>query len=439
MICRVLGLLLTIAVAALFGQPGIFGPISVRLKAGDDAPEIEFTKILSAPTQATWNPAILSGQLTVLAFFPDTTHNLESVARWNKLIGQFSGKPVQFVWVTQEGESSLAPWLAEHPLQGWLLLDSSGATGRSYGMELPSGVFIGADRKIIGFDQSIVPSADTISAALEGRVITNRPKLGRAELMAFIQSRQVLLNAEPPRMPRPDDHKPDFPPSYTFHVSPSQTEDRGNFSGMDFRSLKGLDLKEVIGELYNLNPIRIDLPTAFDDGKRYDFSVVLPEPEDRKKMDERFRQGIQDHFHLVATRESRISDVYIVTAPGRKPPSVEARTDEESMAFSSSSSVGFAVRTTGSSVEFADLPKALPIGAIRSIWVEGTADEFCRVLEEKLDRPVMNETNLEGEFSFRVEAGRSAKNDFLDRLRDESGLVITPAKRTVEMLVFTPR
>lgn len=438
MIYRILGLLFAAGVTGIFAQTGIFGPVSVHLRAGEDAPEIGFTKIISAPAQATWNPAILSGQLTVLSLFPDTTHNPETAERWNGLIASFAGKPVQFVWVTQENETSLVPWLAGHPLQGWLLLDPNGATGRAFGLEMPSAVLIGADRKIIGFDLSMVPDAKTITAALEGRVVTDPPKPDRAAMQAFFQSGKVLLAAEPRRMPRPNDHKPDFPPSNTFHVSPSETGERGTFSGMDFRSFKGLDLKEVIGEVYDVNPIRIILPAGIDLKKRYDFSVVLPAPESKEEMDERFRQGVQEYFHLAAMRESRLMDVYVVTASDRKPPSAKPATaDDGSIGFSSS--VSFTEVMTAESGDFGEFPNAVPIGAIRSIALDGTADEFCRTLERQLDRPVVNETNLEGEFEFHVEASRNAKNDFLDRLRQELGLAITPAKRPVETLVFTPR
>ena len=192
------------------------------------------------------------------------------------------------------------------------------------------------------------------------------------------------------------------------------------------------------GAVYDVNPIRIILPAGIDLKKRYDFSVVLPAPESKEEMDERFRQGVQEYFHLAAMRESRLMDVYVVTASDRKPPSAKPATaDDGSIGFSSS--VSFTEVMTAESGDFGEFPNAVPIGAIRSIALDGTADEFCRTLERQLDRPVVNETNLEGEFEFHVEASRNAKNDFLDRLRQELGLAITPAKRPVETLVFTPR
>jgi uncharacterized protein (TIGR03435 family) len=70
------------------------------------------------------------------------------------------------------------------------------------------------------------------------------------------------------------------------------------------------------------------------------------------------------------------------------------------------------------------------------VSIDGSADEFCHMLEAQLDRPVVNETNLAGEFAFRVESTKGAANDFLTHLRDQLGLVITPAQRNIEALVF---
>jgi len=207
---------------------------------------------------------------------------------------------------------------------------------------------------------------------------------------------------------------------------------------MDFWSLQGFDLKGVISVLYYINPVRIALPASLDDGSRYDFSLVLPEPEDQEGMSERFRQGIEDHFHITARREDRSLGVYVVTAPNRKPPALSAPPGE-SRASSRLSHIGLEVPSGARSPGgVATMPKAFSVSALCSISVEGTTDEFCQLMERKLDRPIVNETNLEGEFEFHVEPS-PGKNDFLDRLRDELGFVIAPAQRNIETLVFDLR
>ncbi|HTS28956.1 MAG TPA: hypothetical protein VMH81_23960 [Bryobacteraceae bacterium] len=167
MLLRLLVLFHTVAVAGFFGQTGMFGPVVTNPRAGDLAPDLVFSNVLSSPGSGAWSSSNFLGHMTVLVFFPDTTYNLQSVSRGNALNSRFSGKPVQFVWITAEEDSSLLPWLQEHPIQGWVLHDPFGGSGRACGLELPNGVII-ADRKILGFDMGIAPEERTISAALEG-------------------------------------------------------------------------------------------------------------------------------------------------------------------------------------------------------------------------------------------------------------------------------
>jgi uncharacterized protein (TIGR03435 family) len=426
--------LLPLLAMVLTGDFGMYGPVTAHLKAGDFAPDVTFSKVLNAPGPAPWSTPNLSGKLTVLSFFPDTSHNLEAATQWNEVVEQFADKAVQFIWITGEEQSTLLPWLSRHPVKGWVLHDPQGQSGHAYGLELPVCVIIGPDRRIVGFDSTMLPTARTLDAALEGR-ITTAPQ-SRATIKAFTESNLVLLDAEPRKWPRIDEHKPDFPPSYTLHVAPSQSEGRDSFTGPAFRNLIGYGLKDAVQDLYHVNPIYVLLPASLDNGRRYDFALLLPEKESESQMNDRMRQGIEEHFHMTATRENRLLDVYVVTAPDRKPPAAKAPADHE-MFSSKMSSLEYA--TTGGPEGEVVRSTPLDIAAIRSIRLDGTVDEFCHTLESKLDRPMVNDTNLQGEFEFDVENDQGTENTFLQRLHDRTGLVITPAKRNVEILVFRAR
>ncbi|HTS30443.1 MAG TPA: DUF3738 domain-containing protein, partial [Bryobacteraceae bacterium] len=89
--------------------------------------------------------------------------------------------------------------------------------------------------------------------------------------------------------------------------------------------------------------------------------------------------------------------------------------------------------------DFAELPRALPIGQVRGISVEGTVARFCQALESSVDRPVVNESRLQGEFAFHVKADPNGENDFLERLHSELGIVISPARRTVQIVALELR
>ena len=416
-------------------------PDSPHRKAGDVAPGLVFTRILSAAGASDWTSESLSGQLTVLVFYPDTSHNLESVSRWNTLVEQFTGKPIQFAWITGEQESSLLPWLEEHPVRGWVFYDPDGSTERAYGMERSTAVIIGADRKIVGFDEAFVPEPSTLNAALDGRITTVPPRLTRAALKAFDDSGLVRLRAEPWGLPRASDYKPDFPPSYTVHISPAKVADGGDFSGDTFHNFQGFTLKHVIAELYDISPIRIQLPPSLNEDKRYDVALVLPEPESSESVHNRILQGIQDYFGVVATREDRFSDVYVVTTANGKSPTPKAQSDDDlGFVGGGFSRVEIRVPKAASGPDdFPDPPKPVGLGDVRAISLKGTLDDFCRALEGALDRPVVNETNLKGEYEFNVKAGAGGDNDFLNRLRDQFGLKITPAQRRVPVVELKPR
>lgn len=373
-------ILFNLAVAGMFAQPGIYGPVSANLKAGDFAPEILFTRILSTGSASDWSSDSLSGKVTVVAFFPDTSHNLQSVTLWNTLVDAFAGKPIQFAWITGEKESSLLPWLQEHPIKGWVFHDPDGSTGRAYGMEMPAAVIIGLDRRILGFDEAFVPEQQTVTAALQGRITTVRPQMTPAALQAFDESHMVLLAAEAPKMHRADDNKPNFPPSYTVHISPSKGNDSGDFGGDTFHSFQSITIRNLISQIFNINPIRIRLPPSLDDDKRYDVALVLPEPESTESTNNRILQGIQNYFGVVASREALMSDVYVVDIANGKPPVPLAPPDGGAdLGGSSFSSVDFDhPETPGSPDEF---PKPVGIGYVRGISLEGTLDDFCRTLE----------------------------------------------------------
>jgi uncharacterized protein (TIGR03435 family) len=431
-------LLFTLTLAGMFAQPGIYGPVSIHLKAGDFAPEIVFSKLLNSAGASDWNSDNLSGKVTVAAFFPDTSHNLDSVTRWNALVDTFAGKPIQFAWITGEKESSLLPWLQEHPVKGWVFHDPDGATGRIYGMEISTTVIIGPDRRILGFDQAIIPEQRTLTAALEGRITTVQPQITPAALQAFDESHMVLLSAEPQTMHRSDDDKPDFPPSYTVHISPAKSTNGGNYAGDTFHSLQNVTLRTLLFQLYEINPIRVRLPLSLDDDKRYDIALVLPERESKENINNRILQGIQDYFGVIASREELLSDVYVVTAADGKPPVPLASRDDDSFGGGSSfSSIEFEHPQAAASPD--EFPKPVPIGNIRGISLEGTLDDFCHSMELGLDRPVVNETNMKGRYAIDVKAGKDSQNDFLARLRDEFNLNITPAQRPVQVVVLKLR
>jgi uncharacterized protein (TIGR03435 family) len=256
-----------------------------------------------------------------------------------------------------------------------------------------------------------------------------------------MQSGEVLMDAEPWRIPEPDDYRPAFAPSKTLHVSVSKGEENGNYGGDDFWSRKGYTLKKLVAEIYDVEPIRVALPAALDDGRRYDFALVVPEHLEQEGMRALARQGVQDYFHIALTRERRLVEVYVVTTAGGSPPSAKALPTDGGMAFFSGASFMFA---SSAGDKFAP-PEGQPLSAMRSFSMsDGTIEDFCRNLEMNLDWPVVDETELKGRFDFAMKGdpdprATNDKNDFPERLREQLHLAITSAQRQVEVLAFYPQ
>jgi hypothetical protein len=207
------------------------------------------------------------------------------------------------------------------PDQGLGVSRSRRGTARSYGLEFPQPVIIGSDGRIVGFDHGVEASDRVVHAVLEDRITTTPPKKTRESLRAFSESGRVLLSPEPRPMHREADRRPDFSPSYTVHIIPAKDElGGGDYGGSDYWSLEGYTVKRLLAQMLDVNQIRIDLPASIDTRTRYDFSIVLPKPEDGESMRGLIRQGVEDHFHFAAVRENRLREVYVLTASDPKLP-----------------------------------------------------------------------------------------------------------------------
>jgi uncharacterized protein (TIGR03435 family) len=296
---------------------------------------------------------------------------------------------------------------------------------------MPDSVYIGPGGKIVGFLPYPFLGDYTLNAVMEGRTIPAPPLTDFAAMKAFRSNGLMPIFAESSKIPRPGDNKPDYPPSNTLHIAP--TDDTGSYdiAADDFWNLQGFTLMRFIARVYDLNPIRIVLPAPLSTNKRYDFAYVAPEGQTREEMRQHVRQGVQDYLHVSAVREDRLVDVYVMTARNGKPPAHPDPNDH-----GSGGSAGWG--STRSLDENGGMLWPTEINAVQSIdLTNGTIDDFCHMLEQGLDRPLVNETHLDGKFDFHVRADEGKQDNFTERLRTQLNLVVTPAQRHVEMLVFT--
>jgi uncharacterized protein (TIGR03435 family) len=387
----------------------------------------------------------------VLEFLRPVSPNEQALASWNQLVEQFTGKPVNFVWIANEKQESLLPFLKEHPVRGWMVLDPQEKSYKAYGMDGGDGVLIDTHGTIAGFTSFI--QAEQIQAVLDGRAIAVEGDPTEAQLDAFFDGTAVRLEARPSRTPLPP-QKPDLPPtSDKLHISPSKKEGTIGSTGPDHWMRRGFELKAILSEIFHTTRSRIELPAALDQGTRYDFVLVPLEPQDDENMERLVQEGIEKDLRITIATETRPVDVYVITAMESKRPPIRKSEDESSFGFRTFSTKWrmtelpegnprtrkSAEEATRRAMDNPEFRQAMAMAQLMGMTeFSHSMDDFRRTLEDGLKQPVVDETNLTGDFEFKIEGDPQTTDEFLAMLSDQLGLAITPARRSIELIVVRP-
>jgi uncharacterized protein (TIGR03435 family) len=270
----------------------------------------------------------------------------------------------------------------------------------------------------------------------------------------------VMLLSVP--APLPVQTKPDTPTGVT--IKPTE---RGPHEGVSARRaadhwvLEGIPLKEMLSRLHDIQKERIELPPSLDDDRRYDFLLVLPQRESRETVDRLMRDGIERYFRIRVAAEVRDMDVYVLTAPSGVISATRTSPDEpgsfgwvdiQTPASAPDTFIGFSDppwRGDGDQAPTEDELGKMAGEFLKSLaggWKRGTASirgmsatstvaQLCEMLEATLDRPVIDETRLDGTYDLSIRTQAESGEQFLHALCDRLGLAATPARRQVTVLL----
>jgi uncharacterized protein (TIGR03435 family) len=273
----------------------------------------------------------------------------------------------------------------------------------------------------------------------------------------------VMLLCAPQAMPPVRQMKPDIPPSTEVTIKPTERRPHEGVSARrasDYWVLEGIPLRDMLSRLHNIQKERIELPLSLNDDRRYDFLLVLPQRESRETIDRLMREGIEKYFRIGVATEVRDMDVYVLTAPNGAISAMRTSLDEPG-------SFGWVDIQTPSApdnfIGFDDRPwrreeneapaedelssmagkflKSLAGGwkrgtaSIRGMSAASTMAQLCEMLEATLDRPVIDETNLDGSYDLNIRTQAESGERFLYAMCDRLGLAATAARRNVTMLV----
>jgi uncharacterized protein (TIGR03435 family) len=220
-----------------------------------------------------------------------------------------------------------------------------------------------------------------------------------------------------------------FVPSRTVHIlhsgMRSPQEPVINHAGAAFTAC-GFTLEDIIVRAWEGNRWHVDITPGLRDDARYDFLMVLPKLEAKATCVGLLQSEIEQHFAVHVTRETRMRDVYRLTNTTTLGPMLRRYPDPEP--GTGFASVAFSV-FTGRSTD-------APMFPLDGFAVHSMPFMFLvKWFEEILGGQVIDETRLPGIYGFELKERVNTPEEFMQRLRDEAGLVVTRERREIPTLI----
>lgn len=194
-------------------------------------------------------------------------------------------------------------------------------------------------------------------------------------------------------------------------------------------SAYGFTLEDIIVRAWEGNRWHVDITPGLGDHTRFDFLMVLPQPDTAATCLGLLQSAIEQHFAVRVTRERRMRDVYVLTHTNSRGQMLRRYPDPEfGMAFTL---VEFSVFTGRS--------KSAPMFPLDGFAVHSVPFMFLvHWFEEILGGQVIDETGLPGIYGFELTERANSPEAFIQRLRDEAGLAITRERREIPTLIVRP-
>jgi uncharacterized protein (TIGR03435 family) len=369
---------------------------------GDVAPFSPTTELLEAPPGSKLDAKSLGGKIVILEFWATWCGPcVAAIPHLNELAEQFTDKPVQFVAVTAEPETTVKAFIQKRPIKAWLALDTDKAMNKAYGVVgIPHAVIIDKKGRIVAVTHPTVLTSQLIEDLLAGKKVSLAQQRDDDTGQAGVSQARPL---------------------FELTVRPSLSTNSTGFGGGGQFTAHGYTVLDLLprafDQVYN-STARIVVETPLPKG-RYDFTVIQTAVPGRdstlleKNVTALLQQLLSSAFGLIGHKETREVEVLLlrIAQPGAP---------------------GLVVSPT-------------PGGASRAGpgVIEGTdmsVETVAMAVEKALNLPVFDETGLTNRYdiSLKWEASLDKPNpDGLRRvLRERLGLEAVLSRRQVGVVVI---
>ena len=276
----------------------------------------------------------------------------------------------------------------------------------------------------------------------EGRSVAAEVLAARGVRIEAVREAIVeLLSGEPPEPPGPPSTPGNtykwpwipFVPSRMVHILHSgaqwPTPPVINFTGTHFSAF-GFTVEDIIVRAWEGSRWHVEIPPALRNGARFDFLMVLPEPEPFASCLALLQPAVEQQFGVHVTCETLVRDIYRLTKTESRGHMLKRYPDPEP-------GVGFGMLSFS---VFRGRPQDAPMFPLDPFAVHSVPLFYLvNWFEEILNGQVIDETGLPGIYGFELKEPVITPETFIQLLREEAGLVITRDRREIPTLIVRRR
>jgi uncharacterized protein (TIGR03435 family) len=357
-------------------------------KVGEPAPELKLDRLLQAPAGASTTWEALKGKVVVLEFWTTWCGPcVAAIPHLNELAEKLADQPVQFIAITDEKAKVVEPFLKKKRIKAWVALDADRATFQAYGLRgIPRTILIDREGVIVAMIQPTELTEQVLRDMLAGK----KPSL---PMRSVGDAPTVNL---------------DSPPLFQVVIREAPDTGVGRVSrGPGSLTLSGHGVRFLLAMAYDMEVTRLLADAPLPEGS-YDAIISVPH-EKQPAMNRLFREALKTTFGLRVEREQREMDAYVMIVSEGGAAKLEPTV------------------TKGRSTRFGD-------GKFTATSVD--LDFFASMLEQKLGRPVVNETNSAGRFDIELAWTADDPKSIIAAVEEQLGLRLVAEQRSVEVGVI---
>jgi uncharacterized protein (TIGR03435 family) len=382
---------------------------------GQPAPPLTFTDLLQAPdgTQTDWTH--LRGKVVVLEFWATWCGGcVEQIPHLNALMHSLPADKFQFIAVDDEDPAKIKKFLTKTPIDSWVGLDTSRGVIDAYDVH--------------SFPHTFIIDPEGRTAAILSPI-----QLDKDQLLALADGKTVAF---------PADITPAFPaaskggayPVSASAVGDGKPHDNGSLLEISLRPSDSKDRNVGMTQTFGTKPDGSFTTDSVNASLAQLLQFAGGLSKDRFTVVEENQATYSLHVNAFGGETEQLSQAIqlaIATATGRK---ISHKTTEQEVYLleTTPKSSTLLPPSTGNGGSYCYYNA--PSGSL--VLMNKSLDKLAHTLEDATGVPILNETNLTGQFEASFNLPKTDFDSVKAALEKNLGLTLTKARRPIEHVIL---